>query len=377
MHAFRKALAFVGLLVICACGATSTKSVAVSPSASSPTPASVSAYAVLVNNFMNFSDGGIPDYTLSIVAADGHVAASATARNRATLGVQIANLSTSATTVYFLDGDADVRFLHPDGSTGLATHITLDSKQAAAFAVSPDDRRIAVSVLDYTRYPVSTRLYVEDLHGGGNHVELLSSSNLMEWPVGWHSGNLVMALGLNIPPQNSGDWFQGAHGYQIVDAQSGKPLHSLCDGEDSFVPASPVGAVCVNFPTASVTSWDGLTRALPTALKPDATSGTCSLSGPLSPAGVVATDIVSVSLGGCGGGTTVFTVSALGAIDPRAVATKALPVGWTDSDHLVVDAALWTRPQAQQDLSIVDVRTLAVAHVQAAGFFAAALPGGL
>jgi hypothetical protein len=97
----------------------------------------------------------------------------------------------------------------------------------------------------------------------------------------------------------------------------------------------------------------------------------------LSPAGVVATNIVSVSQGGCGGGATVFTVSALGAIDRRAVATNALPVGWTDSYHLVVDAALWTRPQAQQDLSIIDVRTLGVAHVQAAGFFAAALPGGL
>src|SRR5260370_33434703 len=111
-------------------------------------------------------------------AADGHVAASGTARNRGTLGVQIANLSTSATTVYFLDGDADVRFLHPDGSTGLATHITLDSKQAAAFAVSPDDPRIAVSVLAYTRYPVSTRLSVAYLHRGGNQVHLLSSPHV-------------------------------------------------------------------------------------------------------------------------------------------------------------------------------------------------------
>jgi hypothetical protein len=44
------------------------------------------------------------------------------------------------------------------------------------FAVSPDDKRIAVSVLERTveAFPSLTRvrLYVEDLTGGGHHVDL-------------------------------------------------------------------------------------------------------------------------------------------------------------------------------------------------------------
>jgi hypothetical protein len=175
---------------------TTSSSPLATPTATSPTPTAASpsptpiptrngAYAVVVKNFLVETGS---TYTLSIVAPDGHVAASTTARKRTVPYVQVGNLSTSATTVYYLDGDADVRFLRPDRSTGLATHITLGSKQAAAFAVSPDNLRIAVSVLDYTRYPVSTRLYVEDLHGGTNHVQLFYSSNVMEWPIGWHAG---------------------------------------------------------------------------------------------------------------------------------------------------------------------------------------------
>jgi hypothetical protein len=169
----------------------------------SPTPAASTgrsgAYAVMVKDFL--VEGG-PNYTVSIVATDGRVIAGSTVPKR-TNGVQIGNLSTSRTTLYYLDGDSDIRFLRPDGEKGIATHITLAAKQVAAFAVSPDDRQIAVSVLDYTRYPVSTRLYVEDLIGGGNHVELFSSPTVLEWPAGWHNGSLVMAVGLNAHPQNA------------------------------------------------------------------------------------------------------------------------------------------------------------------------------
>jgi hypothetical protein len=329
------------------------------------------SYAVVVKDFL--IDGGAT-YTLSIVATDGHVAASATARKRTVQYVQIGNLSTSATTLYYLDGDSVVRFLRPDRSTGIATHIALGSKQAAVFSVSPDDLRIAVSVLDYTRYPVSTRLYVENLLGGGNHIELFSSPTVMEWPAGWHLGHLVMALGIDSPPQNAWDGFERARGYHVVDAASGARLLSLCDSEDSIGLESRAGAVCESYPTGLVASWNGSTRALPNATKQDLTYGVCTLLGPMSPAGVVATATVSVSQGACTSGPAIFLVTAAGKVDPRTVARDAQPIGWTDSSHLVTQA---NTSAETPPLSIVDVNRAASTPIKAAGFLGAMLPGGL
>jgi hypothetical protein len=357
--------------------ATPTPSSSATPTAAAPSPTPsptlVGSYAVVVNNFL--TDGALT-YTLSIVAADGHVAAGTTARKRTVPRVQVGNLSTSATTVYYLDGDSDVRYLRPDGSGGLATHIVLPARHVAAFAVSPDDHRIAVSVLDFTRYPVGTRLYVEDLNGGGNHIELFSSTNVMEYPVGWHAGHLVIALGLNVQPQNYFDGFAQAHGYHVADAQSGKQLLSLCSGADTYRPESPAGAECITFRSAAVVAWAGGARALPLARKPDATSGVCPLMGPLSPTGVVASDIVSSSQGGCGGGPGIFLVTALGGVSTQPVTSNVVPVGWVDATHLIVDASLYTGSSTAA-LSIFDITSKASARIQAPGFFAAVLPGTL
>jgi hypothetical protein len=330
---------------------------------------------VIVKDFL--VNGG-PTYTLSIVSSSGRVAASTTARKRTVPFVQIGNLSTSSTTVYYLDGDSDVRFLRPDHSTGLATHITLSAKEAAAFAVSPDDSRIAVSVLDYRHYPVGTRLYVEDLHGGGNHIELFSSPTVMEWPVGWHAGRLVLALGINEPPQNVFDGFATPFGFHVADAKTGDRLLSVCTGKESYVPASAGGAVCIDYQAGSAATWDGKTRKLPLARKPDANSGNCSLVGPISPTGVVASAIASGSQGGCGsGGPAIYLVSALNVVGARPVIAKALPVGWTDAAHLVVDSSLYTTRSSTPVLSIVNVSTGVSAGIKAAGYLVAVLPGTL
>jgi hypothetical protein len=352
-----------------------------SPAAATPTavpsptpPAISSSYAVVVKNFL--TDRG-PTYTLSIVAADGHVAASTTAHKRTVPGVQVGNLSTSDTTVYYLDGDSDVRFLRPDGTTGLVAHITLGSKQAAAFSVSPDDLRIAVAVLDYTRYPVSTRLYVEDLHGGTNHIQLFYSASVIEWPVGWHAGRLVMALGIDSPPQNLFDSFAAAYGYHVVTAQTGARLLTLCPGKDSYVPASAGGAVCIDPQAGSVTSWDGQAHALAMARKPNATSGNCSLIGPLSPAGVIATSIVSSSQGGCGGGPNIYLVAHPGGISSKPVISSARAQGWIDATHLVVDVDFSMTNSSIGGVSILNIQTRALARIQASGYFVAVLPGNL
>ena len=384
-----KTLLVAVLLVVAACSSQPAASVqspspaGASPSASPSASASATvspaalkgAYAVLIKDFL--VEGG-STYTLSIVDTKGQVSASVTAHKRTTKLVQISNVSTSSTTVYYLDGDSVVRYLRPGGAGGQATTIPITSKHAAVFAVSPDDQRIAVSVLDYTKYPVGTRLYVEDLHGGGHHVELFSSTTVMEWPIGWHKGHLVIALGINEPPQNAGEWFERGSGYHVVDAQTGQRLLSLCTGQSNLEMEGPAGAVCEDYTTlkASVASWDGTTRALPIAVKPDAGSGTCYLTGPLSPAGVVATTVESFSKGVCGGGAKVYLAEASGKVDSATIAENVQPMGWIDSTHLVVDSSTY-KQEAAPDLSIVDLTTLKAVPVHGSGFLAAVLPGGL
>jgi hypothetical protein len=359
------------LLLIAACspsGGAQSGAATSAPHQATPSPSATAIattagpYAVIVKDFLQ---GGLT-YTVSLVATDGHVVASASPRKR-TEAVQMSNLSTSSTTLYYLDGDADIRSLRPDGTTALATHVALGPNQVAAFAVSPDNRRLAVAVLDYTRYPVGTRLYVEDLTGGGNHVELFSSKNVLEWPAGWHNGRLVIAIGLNAQPQNRYEGFMRGHGYHIADAQTGTRLLSLCDQIDSFVPESPAGTVCVNAPNASVVTWDGASRSTPK-------DGTCGKWGPLSPAGVMANRVKSTADGGCTGGD-LFLVRADGSQDTRPVATISSAEGWMDENHLVVVAD--SPPASSAIHSIVDVTTGVETPIRTDGFFAAALPGGL
>ncbi len=79
-------------------------------------------------------------------------------------------------------------------------------------------------------------------------VELSSSSNVEEWPAGWHNGNLIVAVGVNAQAENYGELFEWGHGYHVVDAISGQRVAAVCDGVDSFFPPSPAGTECTHLP---------------------------------------------------------------------------------------------------------------------------------
>jgi len=317
--------------------------------------------------------GGGSLYTVSIVDANGQLSAVSGVPRRSVRS-QIGSVSTSKTTLYYLDGDSTIRFLRPKPlAKGIATQVNLGPNQVAAFAVSPDDLRIAVSVLDYTRWPVSTRLYVEDLNGGANHVELFSSSTVLEWPAGWHNGALVMAIGRNAPPQNSGEWFERGHGYHVADARTGNTIRTLCNGSDSYIPESPAGTVCVQYPNASVLSWDGSSRPAPK-------DGTCAMWGPLSPDGVMANRNTTTPSGGCTAGDA-FLLAPDGTNKNVNLPRQATPVGWIDSTHLIMEADIppGSPPGFLPSELVVDTTTGVSATIEprGSGFFAAALPGGL
>ena len=196
------------LLLTAACGGgnssaghTSSQGRTVAAPSASPISTSLSIsppLGVLV------SSQAASSYTISLVDIAGKVAASAEATTPATTSCgSIAAapyplpVSESNSRAYFMDAQGVIHFLGPDGATGRATAVPAPGpSQRSTFAVSPDDTRIAVTVATYTATQSSTRLYVEDLNGGGHHLDLFSERGTRTlWAVGWHgTNNLVVAV---------------------------------------------------------------------------------------------------------------------------------------------------------------------------------------
>ncbi len=243
-------------------GSASAAASASSSRSGGPTPA-LGILIALPNGTGPQSTG----YDLALVAADGTVAAKVHAAARSFIhspgngpggaaAYDLPEVSASSTRVYYLDGDRDVRYLGPNGSGGLATRLPGTNTAHAAFAVTPDDRHIAVSVLDYASSPPTVRLYVEDL-AGGNHVELFSSRSSYVWPVGWHQGKLVLAA-TSFPPFTQ----QGITGnpysapeYHVVDPADATRLATLGrdfgTGCQPFGPLTAAGTACYHRSAAS------------------------------------------------------------------------------------------------------------------------------
>lgn len=263
-----------------AVGACTGPGATMSPAAtSSPWTLPSGPFGVLATNM------GDSVYSISIVGTDGMVKASAKADNPAwRIGCQSTipeppalpgadlpvPISTSNTRAYFLDGDTQVRFLAPNGDTGVATTVPTDDLETTGghkferslFSVSPDDQRIAVVVDDFYAVGASTRLYVEDLKGGGHHVEIFSETGQDTiWPIGWHGvGNLVVAKVPSCIP--AGQLLCCLPELHVVDPATADRLHTL--GGPSCVivgQPSPGGAVCAdpNNTQASVLNWTGAT----------------------------------------------------------------------------------------------------------------------
>src|SRR5713226_10159959 len=246
------------------CGAVASVSPPPSPAARTPSaaPAAVSrtpaasaipptapapAYGVLVDLLTAPSI-----YYANVVGVDGRVWASikldkrTPISNQAGHAIELPYVSASSTALYMLAGDWTVWSLRlPDGQQATATHLQVGANMEAAFAVSPDDSKIAVSVLDFSRTPVHVTLYTESLAGANHQVIFESDSNYV-WPVAWHAGLLVLA-----------------HAYGPFEEDVAKAAPGLDN------PYSAISYHIVDPVTAS--------RVV--------VMGSCTVSGPLSPAG--------------------------------------------------------------------------------------------
>ena len=255
--------------------------------------------------FINAAPDPPGHYSVRIVSLDGQVRASYLAAVGGDeipaplifgrVPVFLPTVSLSDTRVYFPDGDSQLRALAPAGGSSIVHQLpNVRGKTRAVFAVSPDGNRIAISLFDWSVTPMSLRIYVEDLMGGGNHVEIFRSTSVYEWPVAWHKGDLVLAVN---PVGNASNPY-GAGAYHVAKASDGTRL-AVMGGSDCLVvgPLSPSGTACASDCDATTTcieavDWSGArsliyrrpnamgSGASWSALSPDGTAVTTGTEGP-------------------------------------------------------------------------------------------------
>jgi hypothetical protein len=336
------------------------------------------AYAVLVDLF-----AGCNSYDVALARTDSMVVARAHAAKRSDIAdaIELPYVSVSKSRVYYLDGDRDVRYLKADGTVGLATSVPGGDRVHAAFAVSPDDSRIAVALLDYSVNPVALTLYVEDL-GGAHHAVIFTSTTRYIWPVAWHAGRLVVAnLGADVPPFKSKAHFS-LIGYTNRDLTH-FPYGPSPYGGINFHVIDPVTAV-----RQVIISGGGssglLTRAGTAVVQGQGVDwrgnvmpwdsphgyGTSSASGSISPNGKM---IAACCFEPGPKGSLAIWTPGDQARPLHVIVTSIDWVGWLDNGHVVT--GFYQR--ADGTPSVVDLSSAEVRHIDAHGFVAAIFPSDL
>jgi hypothetical protein len=278
--------------------------------------------------------------------------------------------SASQTRLYFLSAGSEVRFLRTDAATGMATTIKLGASEQAGFAVSPDDARIAVAILSYTPAPAGSplpgyngmRLYVEDLQGGGHHLDIFSSPTVAEFPIGWTAGQLVLAVSNPFCCQSQRLNPYSATEYHVVDPATGTRLATLCAGSlGPEGPVEPAGAFCYeNGRAPEFRRWDGSSLAAPGAIPiPNNLNA-------LSPDGS------QVAVGG-----DPIRIFRAGGVDEQLSGESGDPLGWLDSDHFVFQRLGDTTELWVLDLSTRRGTVIAGSATAQAGNYAGAFPAAL
>ena len=296
-------------------------------------------------------------YTISLVGSDGKVASSAQASHpmnitcSSTTGADLPHpVSTSNSRAYFLDAQGAVRFLTATGQTGKATTLPVGSKRQSLFAVSPDDKRIAVVVSDYSATGAATSLYVEDLNGGANHKVLVTDTGAFGlWPVGWHGADLVVAK-VTSCTSGGGPLCCGPREFYVVDATTGARSRTL--GGPDCIPTGPpskAGVICETSVQANVLDWTGTTT------RSFSIQGGLALRAYLSPNGNQAALVADQN-------TTVE--GSLTSFDGFQAC------GWIDSSRVLGG-------DGQGKPMVGDMNTGRVVSVAAQGGCAGRIPGGL
>ena len=353
-----RVLALLAVIVV-ACGTQTAEAPTPSPSPGQASPPPAPRYGVI-----DAPAAGGQSAMVQVISATGQVLASVPRRGRAQItssssgggavAPELPYESASDSLVYYLDGDSALKSLAPNGNRADVAMLPGSSQVHVAFSVRPDASRIAVSVMDYSAATPKLTLYVSDL-GGGNRVNLLSSTGIYVWPVGWHAANIVVAVGPAFVQQGAENPYTAFAGYQLIEPASGRRVSDVCTDGAPIGPLTPAGSLCSSAGGLSVAAYDGSSRPLGAAFGPSCLA--------LSPAGTTVA---------CGT-NPITLVGPDGRI--KKTTAKGFAQGWTDEQELIF-ASTPGGLQAPR-LSVYDLRSSTVLETGAAGNFVAVLPGGL
>ena len=287
--------------------------------------------------------------------------------------VQPPPVSASDHHVYFRDGDTQIRMVVPPSGTADVTKVPGGGNVVSFFSVSPDDQRIAVLVEDVSSTTaVSERLYVEDLHGGGHHLDIFSTQVPKDergktlWPMGWHNGALVLAVmpactfvPIGILPS----------AWHISSATTGRRVATITANNCwlSLFPSSH-GVGCINGTNGSTVEFD-LSGKKVAVTGPPTPVGGYALTG-LSPAG----QSMFFATGEFVDGPPLTTQILQLGPGPYATVQGHAACAWIDEDHLLAPDAVIQFPA--ETPGNVKVRATATA-LPAGGECAGRFPGGL
>lgn len=363
-------LALPLILLLAACtGPAAGQAAPPTPNVPSPSPETTAPpYGVLVD-LLSRQD----TYDISVVAGNGRVVARQNASKRSPVsnllghGLDLPYVSASSTRLYFLEGDRDVYVISMKTlalSVAPAAHLDVGTNMEATFAVSPDDTKIAVGVLDFGQLPVHVRIYVESLITDQRQVIFESDSDYV-WPVGWHGGLLVLAhaygptaeLALKAAPARDNPYW--AVSYHVVDPATANRV-TLIGSCTVSGPLSPAGSACIQ---GGSIDWSGMTTPWSTH-----DWGSISAAASISPDGrvIAAADPdhpQRLDFWRPGGAIATW-VDGPGSRDWA---------GWLDDTHVLVASAddVTFQPRV---VALTVGQAPAVAISDAHGFYAARLP---
>jgi hypothetical protein len=318
-------------------------------------------------------------YDIGLVSASGRVVARTHGHPRSFINdaLELPYVSASNTRVYYLDGDQQVRWVKPDGTLGNSVTIPGAGPQVhAAFAVSLNDTRMAVSLLDYSVSPVALTLYVQDI-GTGSRAVIFTSTTKYVWPVGWRNGQLVVAyIGPNAVPFKSkaimytnrdlisypyGPNPYGGINVHVISPETAVRSAIVGGGGNSGLLTAAGSAVV----QGGTVDWSGQYGTYA-----DAAYGSISSAASLSPDGHKIVACCWPTPAAAGQLAVWFPDGTSKPI--QAAGTSGDWEGWFDNTHFVT--GFYQRTDGTS--SLVDIESGTVIPVDVHGIVAAMLPGG-
>jgi hypothetical protein len=375
----RRATLVTTALLLVSCGGSSP-SASHSPSPSSTTtaasPSATPSAGPLTGSFGLVLSAG----TLNLIKTDASLAATVPVAPASAQSCSAQHdgivapppVSASNDAVYFRDGDTKIRQVVPPGSAVDVTTVPGGPSIVSFFSVSPDDQQIAVLTEDVSSNTgISERLYVEDLHGGGHHVDIYTTQVPKDkrgttlWPMGWHAGAIVLAVFPACTFEPAGLTPSEWHVSNATNATRIAAVRANNCTLSYWPSAAGVGCADAQGVT-TLYDWAGKVLSV---TGPGATGSGYSMTS-LSPKG---NSILFATGAGPGAPTPATGVVQLGP-GPYATVPGHAACSWIDEDHLLAGDAVIQFPAETPGNVLV---TTSVTPLADSGVCAGRFPGGL